>query len=92
MVCLASTVKEFDVENSLRVEYWWYPGNTTFVANFLYFFKNSIIVDSLKFCFAGGGLMLQLSTKKILLKSDTERGKYASFSRLVPFSHASFHS
>ena len=27
--------------------------------------------------------MLQLSTKKISLKSDTERGKYARFSRLV---------
>ena len=25
-VCLASTGKEFDAENSLRVEYWWYPG------------------------------------------------------------------
>ena len=29
--------------------------------------------------------MLQLSTKNISLKSDTERGKYARFSRLVPF-------
>ena len=26
MVCLASIGKEFDAENSLRVEYWWYPG------------------------------------------------------------------
>jgi hypothetical protein len=26
MVSLASTGKEFDAENSLRVEYWWYPG------------------------------------------------------------------
>jgi hypothetical protein len=29
--------------------------------------------------------MLQLSTKKISLKSDIERGKYARFSRLVTF-------
>ena len=29
--------------------------------------------------------MLEVSTKKISLKSDTERGKYARFSRLVPF-------
>ena len=29
--------------------------------------------------------MLQLSTKKISLKSDTERRKYARFSGLVPF-------
>ena len=29
--------------------------------------------------------MFQLSTKKISLKSDTERGKYARFSRLDPF-------
>ena len=60
-------------------------GNSTFVANCLYFLENSITIDSLKFCFEGGGLMLQLSTKKISLKSDTERGKYARFSRLVPF-------
>ena len=59
-------------------------GNTTFVANFLYFLENSIIVNSLKFCFEGGGLASALH-KKISLKSDTERGKYARFSRLVPF-------
>ena len=29
--------------------------------------------------------MLQLSNKNISLKSDTERGKYTLFSRLVPF-------
>ena len=29
--------------------------------------------------------MLQVSTKKISLKSDTERRKYARFSGLVPF-------
>jgi hypothetical protein len=29
--------------------------------------------------------MVQLSNKKISLKSDIERGKYARFSRLVPF-------
>ena len=29
--------------------------------------------------------MLQFSTEKISLKSDTERGKYARFSRLDPF-------
>ena len=31
-------------------------GNTMFIANCLYFFKKSITVDSLKFCFEGGGL------------------------------------
>ena len=60
-------------------------GNTKFVANCLYFLENSITINSLKFCFEGGGLMLQLSTKKISLKSDTERRKYARFSGLVPF-------
>ena len=35
--------------------------------------------------------MLQLSTKKISLKLDTERRKYARFSGLVQFSRASFH-
>ena len=59
-------------------------GNTTFVANCLYFLENSIIVNSLKFCFEGGGLCFSSPQKKSL-KSDTERGKYAHFSRLVPF-------
>ena len=36
--------------------------------------------------FRGWFPMLQLSTKKISLKSDTERRKYARFSGLVPFS------
>ena len=85
MVCFASIGKEFDAENSLRFEYWYIRGNTTFVANCLYCLENSITIDLLKICFEGGGLMLQLSTKKISLKSDTERGKYARFSRLVPF-------
>ena len=60
-------------------------GNTTFVTNYLYFVENSITVDSLKFCFEGGGLCFISPSKKISLKSDTERGKYARFSRLVPF-------
>ena len=29
-------------------------GNTTLVANYLFFFENLIIVFSLKFCFEGG--------------------------------------
>ena len=58
--------------------------NTTFVANYLYFFENSIIVNSLIFCFEGGGLCFSSPQKKSL-KSDTERGKHARFSRLVSF-------
>ena len=60
-------------------------GNTTFVTNYLYFLENSITIDSLKFCFEGGGLHFSSPPKKISLKSDTERGKYARFNRLVPF-------
>ena len=59
-------------------------GNTMFVANCLCFFK-SITANSLKFFFDGGGLCFSSPPKKISLKSDTERGKYARFSRLVPF-------
>ena len=40
MVCLASTGKEFDAENSLRVEYWWYPVEYHIRANYLYFLEN----------------------------------------------------
>ena len=72
MVCLASTGKEFDAENSLRVEYWWYPGEYH-VSCWLFIFLENLIIDfSLKF-FWGWCPMLQLSTKKISLKSDTER-------------------
>ena len=39
-------------------------GNTTFVANCLYFLENSIIVNSLKFCFEGGGLSFSSPPKK----------------------------
>ena len=39
-------------------------GNTTFVANYLYFIENSITVDSLKFCFDGGGLCFSSPPKK----------------------------
>ena len=60
-------------------------GNTKFIANCLLFLENSITIDSLKFCFEGGGLHFSSPPKKISLKSDTERGKYARFSRLVPF-------
>ena len=60
-------------------------GNTTFVANCLYFLENSITVDSLKFCFEGGGLCFISPPKKNSLKSDTERGKYTRFRNLVPF-------
>ena len=59
-------------------------GNTMLVAKLFIFLENLIIVFSLKFCFEGGP-MLQLSTKKISLKSDTERRKYARFRGLVPF-------
>ena len=65
-------------------------GNTTLVANCLYFrkFNYSIFFEIL---FLGWCPMLQLSTKKISLKLDTERRKYARFSGLIQFSHASFH-
>ena len=40
-------------------------GNTTFVANYLYFLKkHSIIFNSLKFCFEGGGLCFSSPPKK----------------------------
>ena len=39
-------------------------GNTTFITNYLYFLENSIIVDSLKFCFEGGGLCFSSPPKK----------------------------
>src|SRR6185312_12414527 len=60
-------------------------GNTTLVANCLYFkkFNYSLFFE---ICFLGWCPMLQLSTKKISLKPDTERRKYARFSGLVPFS------
>ena len=60
-------------------------GNNTFVANGLYFLENSIIVNSLKFCFEGGGLRFSSPQKKNSLKSDSERRKYVRFSGLVPF-------
>ena len=40
-------------------------GNTTFVTNYLYFLENSSTVDSLKFCFEGGGLCFCSPPKKI---------------------------
>ena len=40
-------------------------GNNTLVANCLYFLENSIIVDSLKYCFEGGGLCFSSPPKKI---------------------------
>ena len=65
MVCLASTGKEFDAENSLRVEYWWYPGEYhTFVANCLYFLKKINNSQFIEILFWGWWSMLQLSTKK----------------------------
>ena len=39
-------------------------GNTTFVANYLYFLESSIIVNSLKFCFEGGVLSFSSPPKK----------------------------
>ena len=39
-------------------------GNTTFVANYLYFLENLITVYSLKFCFEGGGLFFSSPPKK----------------------------
>ena len=49
MLCLASTGKEFDAENSLRVEYWWYPGEYHVSCQLFIFLENLIIVFSLKF-------------------------------------------
>ena len=40
-------------------------GNTKFVVKYLFFLENSIIVDSLKFCFEGGGLFFSSPPKKI---------------------------
>jgi hypothetical protein len=85
MVCLASTGNEFDAENSLRVEYLWYPVEYHVRCKLFIFFKNINYIQFIEILFLGWWSMLQLSTKKISLKSDTERGKYARFSRLVPF-------
>ena len=41
-------------------------GNTTFVTNYLYFLENSIIFDSLKFCFEGGGLYFSSPPKNYI--------------------------
>ena len=41
-------------------------GNTTFIANCLYFFKKSITSNSLKFCFDGGGLCFSSPQKKFI--------------------------
>ena len=60
-------------------------GNTTLVANCLYFQKNLIIVFSVKFCFQGGVQCFSSPAKKISLKSDPEHRKYARFSGLVLF-------
>ena len=60
-------------------------GNTKFVAKCLYFFWKFNYSQFFEILFCGWCSMLQLSTKKISLKSDTEHGKYARFSRLVPF-------
>ena len=49
MVCLASTGKELDAENSLRVEYWWYPGEYDVSCKLFILLENLIIVFSLKF-------------------------------------------
>ena len=59
-MCLASTGKEFNAENNLRSNIDDIRGNTTFGANCLYFLENSITVDSLKFCFEGGGLFIEI--------------------------------
>ena len=41
-------------------------GNTTLGANYLYFLENSITVDSLKFCFEGGGYGSAFQQKKFI--------------------------
>src|SRR6185312_9298187 len=41
-------------------------GNTTFIANCLYFLEKSIIVDSLKFYFEGGGLFFSSAPKNFI--------------------------
>ena len=63
MVCLAFTGKEFDAENSLRVEYSWYSGEYHVSCYMFIFLENLIIVDSLKFCFEGGGLCFSTTPK-----------------------------
>ena len=49
MVRLASTGKEFDAENSLQVEYWWYPGEYHISCKLFIFLENLIIVFCLNF-------------------------------------------
>src|SRR6185436_10364289 len=85
MVCLGSTGRSSTLKIACGSNIDDIRWNTTYVANCLYLLENSIIVNSLKFCFEGGGLCFISPQKKISLKSDTERGKYARFSRLVPF-------
>ena len=58
--------KEFDAENSLGSNIDDIRWNTTFVANYLYFLENSLIVNSLKFCFEGGGLCFSSPQKKFI--------------------------
>ena len=58
-------------------------GNTTFVANYLYFFENSIIVNSLKFCFEGGGLCFS-SPQKNFIKIGHRTWKIRSFLQTSP--------
>ena len=64
MVCLASTGNEVDAENSLQFEYLWYPGEYHIRCKLFIFLENSITVDSLKFCFEGGGLRFSSPPKK----------------------------
>src|SRR6185437_9727060 len=58
-------------------------GNTTFVANCLYFLENSIIVNSLKFCFEGGGLCFSSPQKKFIKIGHRTR-KIRSFLQTSP--------
>ena len=75
MVCLAPTGKEFDAEIDCESNIDDIRGNTTLVLIVYIFrkFNYSILFEIL---FLRWCPMLQLSTKKISLKLDTERGKF----------------
>ena len=76
MVCLASTGKLFDAENSFGSNIDDIRVNTMLVANCLYFLE--IQLQSIHWNFVLRVVVYASALhKKISLKSDTERGKYA---------------
>src|SRR6185437_14821385 len=64
ILCLASTGRSSTLKIACGSNIDDIRWNTTFVANCLYFLENSIIVNSLKFCFEGGGLCFSSPQKK----------------------------